>query len=194
MAEKKHAEAAALLEEFLCGYQSILLTRGINTSEAVCKQNELIDEYAERIVQAIAATLSNETCEDERIDELEELKRENVDLEAKVNSLTAEQVWETVEKHGVNDGCVYSIFKGSFKAIADELNAKLGSGTCENLSSMNVDGVAGYHFICSECGLSVCASMGIGEIELSGPRSFRWKVDGKYEFEKCPRCGRKVKR
>ncbi len=108
--------------------------------------------------------------------------------------LTAEQVRETVEKHGVNDGCVYSIFKGFFKAIADELNAKLGSGTCENLSSMNVDGVAGYHFICSECGLSVCASMGIGEIEPSGSRSFRWKVDGRYEFERCPRCGKEVKR
>lgn len=72
--------------------------------------------------------------------------------------------------------------------------ATLGSGTCENLSSMNVDGVAGYHFICSECGLSVCASMGIGEIEPSGPRSFRWKVDGRYEFERCPRCGKEVKR
>ena len=60
MAEKKYAEAAALLEEFLCGYQSILLTRGINTSEAVCKQNELIDEYAERIAQIIAATLGSE--------------------------------------------------------------------------------------------------------------------------------------
>ena len=52
-----HREATTLLEEFLCEYQNILLTRGINASEAVCKQNELIDEYAERIEQAIAATL-----------------------------------------------------------------------------------------------------------------------------------------
>ena len=55
-----HREATTLLEEFLCEYQNILLTRGINASEAVCKQNELIDEYAERIEQAIAVTLGNE--------------------------------------------------------------------------------------------------------------------------------------
>ena len=42
-------EATTLLEEFLCRYQNILLSRGINANEAVCKQNELIDEYAERI-------------------------------------------------------------------------------------------------------------------------------------------------
>lgn len=78
--------------------------------------------------------------------------------------------------------------------LEQAIAATLGSGTCENLSSMNVDGVAGYHFICSECGLSVCASMGIGEIEPSGSRSFRWKVDGRYEFERCPRCGKAVKR
>ena len=46
-------EAKTLLEEFLCGYQNILLSRGISANEAVCKQNELIDEYAERIEQAI---------------------------------------------------------------------------------------------------------------------------------------------
>ena len=42
-------EATTLLEEFLCEYQNLLLSRGINASEAVRKQNELIDEYAERI-------------------------------------------------------------------------------------------------------------------------------------------------
>ena len=56
-------EATTLLEEFLCGYQNILLSRGINASEAVCKQNELIDEYAERIEQAIDATPGNNECE-----------------------------------------------------------------------------------------------------------------------------------
>jgi hypothetical protein len=53
-------EATTLLDEFLCGYQDILLSRGINASEAVCRQNELIDEYAERIEQAIAATFKRE--------------------------------------------------------------------------------------------------------------------------------------
>lgn len=56
-------EATTLLEEFLCGYQDILLSRGINASEAVCKQNELIDEYAERIEHVIATTLGRGTGE-----------------------------------------------------------------------------------------------------------------------------------
>lgn len=46
-------EATTLLEEFLCGYQNILLTRGINASEAVRKQNELIDEYADTVIELI---------------------------------------------------------------------------------------------------------------------------------------------
>ena len=75
-----------------------------------------------------------------------------------------------------------------------KFTSELGSGTCENASELNTDGLAGYYFTCSECGLSICASMGIGKIELSGPRSFRWKVDGRYEFERCPRCGKAVKR
>lgn len=53
-------EAATLLTEFLCEYQSLLLSHRLdaNANEVVvCKQNELIDEYAERIVQAIAATM-----------------------------------------------------------------------------------------------------------------------------------------
>lgn len=105
-------------------------------------------------------------------------------------TLTAEQVREAIEKRFDFDVWVPP---ERWQAIADELNAEIG-GTCENASELNTDGVAGYHFTCSECGLSVCASMGVGEIELSGPRSFHWKVDGKYEFERCQRCGRKVKR
>ena len=53
-------EAATLLTEFLCEYQSILLShrKDANATEVVCKkQNELSDEYAERIVQAMSATL-----------------------------------------------------------------------------------------------------------------------------------------
>lgn len=37
-----------LLEEFLCGYQDIVLSGNLNSIEAVCKQNELIDEYTEK--------------------------------------------------------------------------------------------------------------------------------------------------
>ena len=39
--------------------------------------------------------------------------------------LTAEQVQEAVYKHGVDDGSVYYVFKGSFRTIADDLNAML---------------------------------------------------------------------
>ena len=56
--------------------------------------------------QAIAATLGNST-------------------------LTAEQVQKVIYKHGINDGFVYSILKGSFQAIADELNAELLGGDVE---------------------------------------------------------------
>lgn len=45
-------------------------------------------------------------------------------------NLTAEQVREAIHKHGVNDGSIYSVFKGSFKAIADELNSMI-SGESE---------------------------------------------------------------
>ena len=67
-------------------------------------------------------------------------------------------------------------------------------GECRNVSIMNRDGVAGYYFTCSECGLSVLASYGIGEIEYTSPNSFYWKTNGDYEFERCPRCGKAVKR
>lgn len=127
-----------------------------------------------------------------------ELTEEGVKLrDATHGTLTAERVRAAIfngSSYASYDGAQYYANGINMQAIADELNVELGSGTCENASELNTDGVAGYHFTCSECGLSVCASMGVGEIELSGPRSFHWKVDGKYEFERCPRCGRKVER
>ena len=75
----------------------------------------------------------------------------------------------------------------------EAIAATLDSGECENVSKLNRDGVTAYFFTCSECGLSVCAGVGIGEIELKSPRRFAWK-HGMYEFERCPRCGKVVKR
>ena len=73
-----------------------------------------------------------------------------------------------------------------------------GAGTCRNIAELNREGVSSYFFVCSECGLSVHASLGICETNypFSKPdgstdlRSFN--SNGKYEFERCPRCGRKV--
>lgn len=47
-------EAKTLLTGFLVGYQEILLSH-IDANEAVCKQNELIDEYARRIVEELGS-------------------------------------------------------------------------------------------------------------------------------------------
>jgi hypothetical protein len=59
-------ETTTLLVEFLCEYQYILLSHrfNLNADEVVCKQNELIDEYAERIAQVITATLRSELNSD----------------------------------------------------------------------------------------------------------------------------------
>ena len=65
-----------------------------------------------------------------------ELTEEGVKLrDAVYGTLTAEQVREVIDKHGINDGLIYSVLKGSFQAIADELNATLGGGklTAEQL-------------------------------------------------------------
>lgn len=46
--------------------------------------------------------------------------------------LTAGQVREAVEHHGIASlGCRWQFIDRSYDAIADELNATLGSGTCE---------------------------------------------------------------
>lgn len=156
-------EATTLLEEFLCGYQNILLSRGINASEAVCKQNELIDEYAERIEQAIAATLGG-------------------------GKLTAEQVRDAVmsadrwEKPMGNTGLTNThliIRDDGWQAIADELNAELGSGTCEWL--LEHSGTLYDKWRCSKCGYLHVESRTDGSATDLDPNF-------------CPNCGKAVER
>lgn len=87
------------------------------------------------------------------------------------------------------DGTVLRIFGCTpEQAVA----ATLGSGECENTSKLNHSSVAGYYFTCSECGLSVGTSMNIRETDLVTPTCFRWGE--LYKFERCPRCGKAVKR
>lgn len=89
-------EIKTLLTGFLCEYQNILLSRKINTNEAIHKQNELIDEYAERIGQVIGVTLRNGT-------------------------LTAEQVREVIGRNVT----VYEDGDYDAQEVADELNAQI---------------------------------------------------------------------
>lgn len=76
--------------------------------------------------------------------------------------------------------------------------ATLGAGTCRNIAGLNKKGVAGYYFVCSECGLAVHADFGIQRTNYTskmpdGTTDLRtFNSGGKYEFERCPRCGRKV--
>lgn len=67
----------------------------------------LISEYAERIEQAIAATLGG-------------------------GKLTAEQVCEAIEANSwPEQSMILEFSDSSWQAIADELNAALGGGECE---------------------------------------------------------------
>lgn len=72
------------------------------------------------------------------------------------------------------------------------------AGTCQNIAELNREGVAGYFFVCSECGLAVHASFDICETNYpyckpDGSTDLRtFNSNGYYEFERCPRCGRKV--
>ena len=71
-------------------------------------------------------------CEDEDVPTLK-IRMKRVTPEQAISAtlgngtLTAEQVQKIIYKHGINDGFVYSVLKGSFQAIADDLNATLGS-------------------------------------------------------------------
>ena len=76
--------------------------------------------------------------------------------------------------------------------------ATVGAGTCRNIAELNREGVSRYFFVCSECGLAVHASFGIRETNYphskpDGSTDLRTvNSNGKYEFERCPRCGRKI--
>lgn len=73
--------------------------------------------------------------------------------------LTAEQVREVVEEH-THD------FGNDWQAMANELNATLGSGTCKDVA------IEGEWFECSECG------------------TVKQLIHPNY----CPNCGKAVKR
>ena len=114
----------------------------------------ICDEIQAEHEQAIAATLGSGT-------------------------LTAEQVRETVEGHGnIMDNRLYE----DWQAVADELNAELGSGTCAMIPSftkpVTLDDC--QEFCCSACG------------EYMVIQQFPGWVDEVPNF--CPNCGKAVER
>ena len=72
------------------------------------------------------------------------------------------------------------------------------AGTCRNIAELNREGVSGYFFVCSECGLAVHADRDINKTNYTcrkpdGSIDLRtFNSGGEYKFERCPRCGRKV--
>lgn len=111
--------------------------------------------------QAIVATLGNG------------VERTRTEYDA----LTAKQVSKAVERHGnIMDNRLYE----NWQAVADELNAMLGSGTCKLIDTTSPSNDDYWNSaMCSECGADfTCAIFG----------SDRRLPDANY----CPNCGRKV--
>ena len=111
-------------------------------------------KMADELEQAIAATLGNGT-------------------------LTAEQVREAIERRSAwvigNNRCFHD---GAYEEIADELNAKLGSGTCE--FSQTTDNPP----TCSNCGWQ------------ADTYDCNWLDGGEFEYDGlfCKQCGAKVRK
>lgn len=76
--------------------------------------------------------------------------------------------------------------------------ATVGAGTCKNIAELNEEGMAGYFFVCSECGLAVHVDNCINETNYPEKRQDgsidlqTFNSNGRYEFERCPRCGRRI--
>lgn len=92
-------------------------------------------------------------------------------------TLTADDIRDLIERHSdAAGGNGRDFHNGAYTAIADELNATLGSGTCElvETDSYSNDGEIIHVLECSECG-ETCEH-----------------VNGSYP--RCPHCGKAVKR
>ena len=87
--------------------------------------------------------------------------------------LTADDVRDSIERHSdASGGNGRDFHNGAYVAIADELNATLGRGTCKNMDS---DTDAEW-FPCSECNT---------ELRVHEP------FDA-FSIHYCPNCGRRV--
>ena len=88
--------------------------------------------------------------------------------------ITAEQVREAIEENSWKEAFMLHEFnESSWQAIADELNAALGAGTCKNkATSLRT-------FWCDCCDCALEDWMDVGGKLVNGLRY-------------CPNCGRKV--
>ena len=99
-------------------------------------------------------------------------------------TLTAEQVREAIEANSWAETSTIREFNdSSWQAIADELNAELGSGTCEMAEVLEHEDDGGYiwydHWECSECGGKNNGIL-VSFDQVAPPKN-------------CPNCGRRVK-
>jgi hypothetical protein len=108
--------------------------------------------------------------------------------------LTAEQVCECVETvylEGYSDGSANRgahIDETDWQAIADELNATVGAGTCRNISKVTDARKRKVRFVCSECDAWIDSEF-IWNHEYSNGES-PWVKDCKLNY--CPNCGRRI--
>ena len=97
-------------------------------------------------------------------------------------ALTAEQVREAIEKRFDFDVWVPA---ARWQAIADELNGKLKSATCDDLGGIDANGEKVFH--CSKCGciLSLYDSEGVNTLCTSFI----------FDYPRfCPECGSRIRK
>lgn len=88
-------------------------------------------------------------------------------------TLTAEQVSKATYAHSIHADCA----DADWQAIADELNAELGNGTCR-IEERNGD------WYCDACGEMVGTCDPASELYIDGNAVELWNY--------CPNCGRRV--
>lgn len=188
--QRSTVEIAELLDEF----DSECFMLRVEASETRARDDvvresyeRILDEFAGRI----AATVGSESNSDGLPAELTisdsgtllNWRGENYVKQSALGNgtLTAEQVREAIERHSAwvigNNRCFHD---GAYEEIADELNAELGSGTCE----------LDYDHHCSNCGVCVHERAVLVRKKLDGGL---WTVVSK-PASFCPNCGRRVKR
>lgn len=162
----------------------VLTNTELNAYRIVCRKCFTYTDWFDTEKEALAAWNTRVELGSERIAELEaeneRLRKAGYEIgyhdamkaAKRGGTLTAEQVREAIFNGSVYasyDGAQYYANGISMQAIADELNAELGSGTCRLELEPNSDRL----WWCSNC------------------HSYHEHVSN-YPWEHCPRCGAKV--
>ena len=111
-----------------------------------------------------------------------EARAEHEDGGGRMSAITMDTVRDLIERHSDHiSGNTREFYNGAYAEIADELNAELGSGTCECVWNEQ-EGT----FHCSSCDTLLT-----DEISIEWPR---YKVTPITLPNYCPDCGAKVER